>query len=105
MFDAAVGGRSGTNATEHQWLNCANAKFTNSDAKTQTAEITIDYKNSKMSARAKVAGAEEWNSYDAFTGFPENPDKSSLSMAVYPGTAGANEFVIKDITIRYAVFE
>ena len=106
IFDNGAGATSGSSNTERQWLNCSGSKFdASAEAALQTVEITIDYKNSKMTARAKVANAEEWQSYDAFTGFPADPDKDALYMAVYPGDAGSNTFTVQDITVAYSVFE
>lgn len=106
IFDNGAGATNGSSNNERQWLNCSGSKFNASEeARLQTVEITIDYKNSKTTARAKVASAEEWQSYDAFTGFPANPDKDDLYMSVYPGDAGSNTFTIQDISVAYSVFE
>lgn len=103
MFDIGAGATSGSSNTEHQWLNCANSSF--SVAPVQNVRVTIDYKNGKIIGEAKTDSAIEWNSYDAFTGFPAGADKDDLYVAVYPGNAGSNTFTVKDVSIEYTVFE
>ncbi len=103
MFDIGAGATSGSSNTEHQWLNCANSNFNNNPV--QNVRVTIDYKNGRIIGEAKTDSATEWNSYDAFTGFPAGADKEDIYVAVYPGNAGSNTFTVKDISIEYAVFE
>lgn len=107
MLDVGVGKRSGSSNTEHQWLNCAGGKYPATNYADQIVSITANFKTGVMTAKAKVAGAESWNEYNLFTGFPEtaNIDRDNLCLAVYPGSANPNKFIIKDITVEYTEFE
>ena len=93
--------------TEHQWLNCAGGKFPATNYADQIVSITANFKTGVLTAKAKVAGADSWNEYNMFTGFPEasNIDRDNLCLAVYPGSADPNKFIIKDITVEYTEFE
>lgn len=107
MLDVGVGRRSGSSNTEHQWLNCAGGKFPATNYADQIVSITANFKTGVLTAKAKVAGADSWNEYNMFTGFPEasNIDRDNLCLAVYPGSADPNKFIIKDITVEYTEFE
>ena len=110
MLDVGVGRRSGSSNTEHQWLNCAGGKFpaTNYAMEYQIVSITANFKTGVLTAKAKVAGADSWNQYNMFlldSRKPLNIDRDNLCLAVYPGSADPNKFIIKDITVEYTEFE
>lgn len=95
MADCADG-MSGSDTTEHQWLNIA-GKF---DYKTTShVETTINYKTGTISGAA--SGTNDYQSYKEYTfaSFPEQAEKGSLYMAIYPGDTGY--YTISNVKVRY----
>lgn len=106
MLDFAQASRSGSQDTEHQWLKCAGTNIAKNSYKPQSVKVVTDFKNRVMTASAKVTEAASWNDY-TFTGFPEEADvdRENMCLAVYPGSAGANNYVISDITVEFTEFK
>lgn len=106
MLDFAQASRSGSQDTEHQWLKCAGEGIAKNSYKPQSVKVVTDFKNRVMTASAKVTEAASWNDY-TFTGFPEEADvdRENMCLAVYPGSAGANNYVISDITVEFTEFK
>lgn len=95
MADCADG-MSGSDTTEHQWLNIA-GKFDYST--TSHVETTINYKTGTISGSAAGTGDYQSNKEYTFASFPSEAAKGNLYMAVYPGDTGY--YTISNVKVKY----
>ena len=91
-------GFSGSSNGDHQCLNIT-GQFGDYTA-THTVTATIDYKNGTVTIDGSESGNRKTATPWTFAAFPENVEKGSLNMGVFPGST-ADSYTVSNIKVTY----
>lgn len=97
MVDNTQGFSGVSNIEEHQWLNIT-GKFDYTTI--NHVKMTVNYKTKTITAEGSGSGNSQSVRNYTFTGFPENAEKGSLYLGIYPSST-ADNYTISNVNLTY----